>query len=328
MTPGTVLVTGATGFLGRAVVRELAQGGMRVHALVRAGSEGDVPLAADVVRHAGELRDQSSLERAARALSEADPDAWVVHSAALISYRTPDRAAQHEVNVEGTRRLLAAMGRSGLRRLLLVGSVVCVGTAPDAHSVLDEDAEWNLAGARSAYADTKRAQELLCREAAADGSLELRTVLPGAIFGASPRPSNTARFVEQVRRRGAPLLVPPGSLGVVGLEDVASGVHLALERGRSGGRYLLVESSHRLVDAFTLVARCFDASPPRGTLPPLAWRAIVAGARGLDRLRPLDLLAPEALVLLGRHFRFDARRAREELGWRPEAFEEVLRGMT
>ena len=108
------------------------------------------------------------------------------------------------------------------------------------------------------------------------------------------------------------------------MQDTARGVRLALERGSAGQRYLLVESNATLLELYTRFASAFGKRPPRAALPHALWRATVGGARGLDVLRRLDLLAPEALELLGLHFRFDAGLARRELGWSPQPFETCL----
>ena len=323
MSTGEVFVTGGSGFLGRAILDELLEQGMAPTALVRAGFPGG-PLPEAVRTCPGELERPESFAAELSELAQRDPSATVVHGASLISYSTDQRPAARRVNVDATADLIHALSRAGLRRLLLVGSVVSVGVAQDARSSIDESVEWNLGHVRSAYVHSKRKQEEHAIELCARHGIELVTVLPGAIFGRSSRASNTARFLDSVRQRGAPPLVPPGSLGVVGLRDTACGVRLALERGLAGQRYLLVESNATLLELYTRFAAAFGKRPPRAALPRVLWRAAVGGARGFDTLRRLDLLAPEALELLGLHFRFDAGLARRELGWNPQPFETCL----
>ena len=318
-----VFLTGASGFLGRAIVDPLLGAGAEITALVRPGAPGG-PLPDAVRVCPGDLEQPQTYSTCLADLARRSPGAAVIHGASLISYRTDQRAAAQRVNVEATADLIQAMAGRGLERLVLVGSVVAVGSAPDAASSLGEQADWNLSGVRSAYVHSKRQQEELAARLCREHGIELVTVLPGAIFGVSPRASNTSEFLASVRRRGAPPLVPPGSLGLVSLRDTARGVQLALERGRNGARYLLVESNATLFECFERFADAFGKRPPRGVLPRPAWKAIVAAARGVDAIRRLDLLAPEALELLGHHFRFDAGLARRELGWSPEPFEVCL----
>jgi len=318
-----VLVTGATGFVGSALVPELARAGYRVHALARAGSERSGLEGCGVEWHAGDVEDAGSLARAfagvARESGGAAP--WLVHNAACISYRTRDRDVQWRVNVEGTRRVLAAARRAGVERAVHVSSVVAVGFAR-AGETLDEDAPLRGAGLRLDYVETKRAAEELALEHAAE--LDLRVVNPAAVFGPSSRPSNSERFLRAVRRRALGPLAAPGGMDIVGLADVAAGIRLALERGRAGRRYILSESHRSALALARSAARLFGVRGPRAAFPRWAWSLLVAGARAADRVRPLELMTPQALCMLGLTFRFDSTRARTELGWSPAPFDGVL----
>jgi dihydroflavonol-4-reductase len=325
MTPRLVLVTGATGFLCSAVARRLAARGDEVHALARSGADTSVLHGTAVTWHAGDLTDRASLERAAWQMAErsfALRRPWdLVHGAALISYKSADHDAAVAVNVEGTRSLLAAARASGVARIVHVSSVVTVA-ACDGGATLDEAAAFNLQGCGVDYVTTKRAAEELALSLSKD--LDVVVVNPGAIFGAVERRSNMARFIRRVAQGKSPLVAPPGTLSVLGVEDAAEGTILALDRGRRGERYLLVESSIRSVDLFRAIARALDRRGPLMTVPRFAWPALVAAVRAWDKVRPVDVAPPQGLVMLGRDLRFDARKARTELGWSPRPFAEVL----
>ncbi|TAJ07729.1 MAG: hypothetical protein EPO68_16030 [Planctomycetota bacterium] len=144
------------------------------------------------------------------------------------------------------------------------------------------------------------------------------------IHGVGSRPSNSNRLLQRIARRELPPLVPPGSLAVVSVGDVADGILRALERGRAGRRYLLTESNLSIADLYRRVGGLLGVRVPQLETGRLAWSAVCAGAALVDRVRPLELATPQALRLLGRHFCFDARRAREELGWSPRPFDAVL----
>lgn len=322
---GAVLLTGGTGFVGATLAPLLKARGWRVHALARRTSDSST-IAEHVERwHTGDLTDRDSLARAVAALSEEPGESWCCHLGAMISYRPRDRALQQRVNVEGTGALVDALVDGGVPRLLHVSSTAAVGVAASAKEELDESSSFeSLRRIGAAYPLTKRAAE---ERALGDPRLE-RVVAtnPGAIFGGGGAHNNSTKFLLQVDRRGAPPVVPPGSLGVVGVEDVAEGCCLAWERGRHRQRYLLVESNHTLRELFQLVAGLLGRRGPGPALPRAAWRAFALSLHGVDRLVALDLLAPEGLDLLGQHFRFSGRRARTELGWSPQPIEAVLRG--
>ncbi len=325
MSPRLVLVTGATGFLCSAVARRLVARGDEVHVLARASADKGVLAGAEVTWHAGDLVDRTSLERAAWALSQrafALRRPWdLIHGAALISYKSSDTAVAQAVNVEGTRQLLSAARASGVARIVHVSSVVAVGVC-ERDEVLDETAAFNLADCGVDYVTTKRAAEEVALSMVKD--LDIVVVNPGAIFGAVERKSNTARFIRRVAQGKSPLVAPPGTLSVLGVDDAAEGVVLALDRGRRGERYLLVESWMKSVDLFRSIAQRLGQRGPLMVVPRFAWPALVVGARAWDKLKPIDIAPPQGLVMLGRDLRFDAKKAREELGWKPRPFEDVL----
>ena len=328
------LVTGATGFLGSQLVPGLVARGVRVLAFARAGSRREHLDASRVEWLEGDLAAPESIGRACgHALDAALAEGAVldvVHAGALISYRRRDAERAHAVNVEGTRALLTALTRAAedprtaaaLGRLCHVSSVVAVGWSPRSGAVLDERAAFPGHGLRCHYVDTKRASEELVL--AASDRLDVVVVNPGAIFGVAPVRSNTRRMLEELLRRGGVPLAPPGSLAAVGLEDVAEGTLLALERGARGERYLLTESTWSHVDLQRVAAARLGVRPPRGRVPRLLWSGLEHGLRVVDRVRPAHELTPTAMRHLGVHYGLSSERARVALGWAPRPFEAVL----
>jgi dihydroflavonol-4-reductase len=321
------LVTGATGFVGSALVERLARTGGRVHALARATSRREHLAHLPIVWHEGDVTDRAAVRRAVFAFAEAARAAGgaaeVVHSAALISYKSADRDRSATINVDGTRHVLEAAEEAGVTRLCFVSSVVAVGSTREERGANDEDAPFVARHLRSAYVHTKRAAEELVL--AAQGRLEVVVVNPGAIFGPAVVPSNSARLLESLARRNLPIPVPPGSLAVVGLDDVAAGIELALRNGRAGRRYLLTESNWRIDELLAFVLREMDGRPRLVRTPHVVFRTAARFSRLVDAVAPFEIVTPDALELLGEHYRFDSSRARRELGWAPRPFAEVLR---
>jgi len=321
-----VLLSGASGFLGSALVRELHGRGARIHATFRSGSRIEHLTAFPIQWHLAELEDATALHAAFQSAGEEARSAGrrfdAINSAALISYRRADVERSRRVNVEGTHNVLEAALHSGVQRLCHISSVVACGHATRADRRIDEEHPFNGAGLRSAYVTTKRGAEVLAL--AMKTPPEVVVCLPGAIFGPSPAGSNTTRLLRRIEKGTLGPFAPPGSLSVVGVGCVARGVCLALERGRPGRRYLLCESNLRHVELFWMAASALGVRGPRRTFHPLLWRLVTGVAGLLDRLVPAQEATPEALRLLGTHFRFDASRARKELGWQPRPFSEVL----
>jgi dihydroflavonol-4-reductase len=326
VTGALVLVTGGTGFVGAEVVRHLAASDREVHALRRRGSARSTPAREGVHWYEADLVDGPALhaafEAGAAAARTRGVPLEVVHLAAAISYRRRDRALLRRVNVEGTRRVLDACIAVGARRLCHVSSVVALGPVARADQELDDDAPLAPRALDSAYARTKAEAEALVLGASA--ALDVVVASPAVVFGVSGSASNSLHFLRRVLRGTLGPLSPPGSISVVGLADAAQGILLALERGARGRRYLLGESAWRLHELLSFACRIAGRTPPRGVVPRPLWRVLVGAATVADLVAHSERATPEALALLGLHFRFRARRARAELGWTPRPFAEVL----
>jgi dihydroflavonol-4-reductase len=322
--PGrAVLVTGGAGFLGAAVVRRLLARGADVHVVARASTDR-APLAGCPVHwYTADLEDEGGMRAAvATAARSAGAALDVVHLAARISYRRADRELLRRTNVDGTRHVLAACEASGVRRLCHVSSVVALGAVPDAAHELDDDAPLGGKQLDCAYARTKAEAEELVLAAAARRDVVVAS--PAVVFGSSGAAANSLHFVRRVVRGTLGPLSPPGSLSVVGLDDAAEGILLVLERGARGRRHLLAESAWSLHALLSLACELAGRRPPRARVPPDLWRIVVGAAALANRIVPSERATPEALALLGMHFRFCARRARVELGWRPRDLRSVL----
>lgn len=313
-----VLLTGATGFLGGPLARRLVEGGADLHALARPSSDrarlGDLP----VTWHEGDLLDLASVDRAVAALG---PGGRVVHAAAVISYRRSDAELQRRANVEGTRAVVAACRAHGVARLLHVSSVVAVGVARDAEHPLDEEAPFEGHRLACDYVDTKRAAEELVLAAE---DLDAVVVNPGAIFGPGAAWSNTSELVLRVAAGRLGAVAPPGGLSLVGVDDCAEGCVLALDRGRRGRRYLLVESHLSVREVLDRIAAAWGRAPGSLTAPRFLWRLLALCAGLVERVVPLERATGQSLRLLAEEFRFSGDRARRELGWSPRPFGAVL----
>lgn len=324
--PAAVFLTGACGFLGAQLCRELAARGHALHALARESSDRSALAGLEVNWHAGDLRDRASLERALEAVCAQHQRPLVVHAGALISYRRGDREAAWAINVEGTRSLLDVCRRNPVGRVLHVSSIVAIGPARPGESV-DEETEYRGQALRCDYMSTKHEAEKLAQAAAAD--LDLVIVNPGAIFGASARPSNSQRVLAMIASgRTGPLpwlLAPPGAQSVVGLEDCAQGCVLALQRGARARRYLLVESVWSHAQLIGLIARKLGKRAPI-EIPRWLW-SLAEACGPLEGLLHSEFFTAQTLRLARARFAASGDRARRELGWSPQPFERVVERM-
>jgi dihydroflavonol-4-reductase len=306
-----VFLTGATGFVGSHVLRELVAAGHEVRALVRrlggaalAGREvviGDLEHPGELVPHLRGCR-------------------FLVHVAARYSFAPSDRPAMRRVNVLGTAGLLEAARLAGVERVVVTSSSAAVGPAAAGRPATEAD--WAEDGEASGYHHSKVAQE----RAALAAQLPVVRLLPTAPVGPGDwRPTPTGQLVLDFLRGRMVVRPPRGGLNLVPVEDVARAHVLALERGRPGRRYLLGGANLTLDQVWELLAPLTGRPIPRFRIP-YALALSVAWADELRcRLVPARPAVPLEGVRMARHLMFvDSARAAEELGWRPGPVEAAL----
>jgi dihydroflavonol-4-reductase len=286
MHPVRVYVTGASGFIGGHVARELRAAGHDVR---------------------DEWIDLLDRERLRRAISGCEA---VFHLAALYSYDAP--ASEHErVNVEGTRAVVELCRELGVRRLVHTSTCGTCGPVPGRPATEeDEPPDWELA---VPYKRTKIEAERIVLAAAGDG-LDAVVVNPTTPVGDGDRfPTPTGRMIEGVatgRYRG---YLDTG-LNVVDVRDVARGHLLALERGRAGERYLLGGADLTLRELFAAIAGLAGRPRPRLRLPYAAAQALArTGVANADEV---------ALARVPMYFSWD--KAARELAYNPGPIQPAL----
>jgi dihydroflavonol-4-reductase len=282
-----VYVSGASGFVGRHVARELRARG------------------ADVQTERADLLDPAALERTLRGCDA------VVHAAALYSYDAEPRRLE-AVNVDGTRNLLDAAARAGVRRVVHTSTAGTCGPVPGRPATeADRPPAYELA---VPYKRTKLRAERLVLEAARQG-LDAVVVNPTTPVGDGDRkPTPTGAMVAGVARGRIRGYVAGTGLNVVDVRDVAVGHALALEHGRSGERYLLGGVDLCLRDLFAAIAGHARISPPFVRVPYAAARA--AAAVGLANRHEVRLARLPMF--------FDSTKAERALGYRPGPVEPAL----
>jgi len=305
---GTVLVTGATGFIGSVLTRQLVEAGADVRIFRRDTSSLDLlEKYAERVEHAvGDLTHARSLYDAMQGVDR------VYHVAAKVSFAPGEEEALRRVNADGTANVVNAALEAGVDRLVHTSSMAAFGRPAASNDVIDETTEWQDRPYRSAYARSKRRAELEVHRGIAEG-LDAVIVNPSLVFGVGGPDTNTRRIVDAVRS-GWLLVVPPGSTNVVDVRDVAAGLRAAMEKGETGRRYFL-GSENRSWKALTgTLAEAFGVEPPRYTVPPLLLTlggVVAEGFAVLTQTRPV--LTRSTARTAARTYRYDNSRARREL---------------
>ncbi|MFM8986519.1 MAG: NAD-dependent epimerase/dehydratase family protein [Planctomycetia bacterium] len=310
------LVTGATGLVGNNVGRQLVSRGQSVRVLVRGRGETVERAFAGlpVERRFGDLDDAAGLEAAA------DGAAVVVHAAALVHCGWRHLDEMRAVNVEGTRRVARAARLAGAR-LIHVSSVDAIGLRPDG---LPADEETPPGGMPECpYVVTKREAEAAVLDEVGRG---LDAVIVNPVFMVGPwdwKPSSGRMLLEIGAGKG--LFAPPGGNDFVDVRDVAAGILAAIERGRTGRRYIL--GGHRGHAQRLHPARDAGEDPPGVEVREGVAAVRVAGWLGdtvslfTSRERPVNSAAT-AMSMLAHNF--SSRRAEAELGYTFRPFDATV----
>jgi len=300
------LVTGASGFIGSAVVRKLLARGREVRCLVEPGAKLDNLAGLDVEVLHGDITDPASIRPAFHGVER------LFHLAAIYAIWHPHPLLLYKVNVEGTANVLLEALRAGVQRVVHTSSIAAVGWRPDRPS--NEDDAWDewLTGAD--YERSKWLSERIALGFAQSG-MALTVVNPGFPFGErdiGPTPTGQA-LVDLLK--GRILGYPPGGLSVIDVEDVAEGHLLAMEKGRAGARYILSNHNVTYGDFYRVAAQVAGTKVPTRKVPMWILRRVGRYYdRRADRTGKRPVMTEKALMYASRDVFFDNTRARTELG--------------
>jgi dihydroflavonol-4-reductase len=315
--PDLSLVTGATGFVGSAVVRALLARGHPVRVLARPNSDRRnlAGLAVEIAE--GAMEDPRSLARAVAGCR------YVYHVAADYRIWVPDPAPMFCANVDGTRDLLTAALEAGAERVVYTSSVATLGLV--AGGSADEETPSRLDDMIGPYKRSKFAAEEVARGFARERGLSVVIVNPSTPVGPGDiKPTPTGRLIVEAARGKMPAFVDTG-LNIVHVDDVAEGHLAAAEKGRIGERYILGGENMTLAEILAGVAQAVGRRPPwlrvpRNVLFPVAIGAeLVARVTGRDPFVTLD-----GVRMSRKKMYFTSQRASHELGYAPRSAREAI----
>lgn len=303
------LLTGATGLVGANLAHLLCQQGERPRLLVRERSDrrGLRGLGYDEVL--GDVLDAESLRGAMKGVER------VYHVAGVVRFDPFTREDISRINAQGTRNVLEAARGAGVRRVVVVSSVAAVGHGTMTEPAT-EDELYNYPG-DNPYHDSKREAERLALEASGP-LLEVLAGNPGFVLGPyDVRPSTGALLL--LVAKGIVAVYPSGGINVVNAQDVARGLHLIMEKGRPGERYILGGENLTFRELLTICAEEAGVPPPRIPLPDGVVKAVgrfgdVVGKLSPDLFKHVNTAFLQALPLPAYH---SSAKAMRELGYQP-----------
>lgn len=305
----TTLVTGAAGFLGSHVARQLVARGEEVRVLMRPSSSNRAISDLSLEYVTGDLRDAASLERAMKDVKR------VFHVAA--DYRLWAKKPQdiYDSNVGGTKNLLAAAKRAGVEQLIYTSTVATI--AVDRPQLPNEATDAKLEEMVGHYKRSKWMAEREVLQAAKEG-LPVIVAMPTTPVGPWDwKPTPTGKIILDFLNGKMPGYVETG-LNFVGVEECAVGHLLVAEKGKVGERYLLGAENLTLKGLLDTLAKITGLAAPSMKIPHGLALGVAYVETGFSRLLGKEPQIPVEGVRIARHKMFvDVSRAQRELGFQP-----------
>ena len=307
----TVLITGASGFVGSAILRCLLAEGAAVRALVRRTSDRRNLDGLDVEVVTGDLGDRRSLARAVRGCEA------VFHVAADYRLWTRDADAMMRTNIGGSRDIVRAAAEAGVARIVYTSSVATLGLNADG-SPADEDTEVTLSDMIGPYKQSKFMAEEEVLRLAHRHDAPVVIVNPSTPVGPRDiKPTPTGRMIVEAASGRMPAFVDTG-LNIVHVDDVAQGHLMAWRRGEIGQRYVLGGDNMALRDILAGIAQAAGRRPPRiriphGAIMPIAylaeaWTRITGGTE--------PFVTVDGIRMARKKMYFSSAKAERALGYR------------
>ncbi len=307
------LVTGSTGFIGSHLCRALIEQGWQVRAFHRPTSLLKVLDGLEVEHALGDLTQPESLQTAMEGVE-------VVFHAAAFMGGSDQPGKQYAVTVEGTRAVMQAALKAGVRRVVHTSSVAALGVpesprTPGALTAMNENHTWNFRPDWYPYGYAKYLAELEVQKAVSQG-LDAVIANPSLVFGPGDLYRQSESILMQVARRKVGVVID-GGINAVHVDDVTAGELAVLAKGRRGERYILGNENLSFVELLRCAAEVTGVPAPNLFLPVGLVRALALPAHWLQAY--LDLpISGEMLRLAGYSFFYDTQKARQELDWQPK----------
>jgi dihydroflavonol-4-reductase len=309
-TSAQVFITGATGFVGAAVAKNLLAAGYKVRALVRPQSNLENLEDLDVDRVTGDLSDVEVLTRAMLGCEA------VFHVAADYRLWTRDPRELYTSNVDGTKNIMEAALAAGVTRIVYTSSVATLAIGSDGH-VSSEDSLGALGEMIGHYKRSKYLAERLVVEMVRERGLPAVIVSPSTPIGPGDvKPTPTGKIIRDAIAGKLPAYVNTG-LNLVHVDDVAEGHMLALRKGVVGQNYILGGEDMSLKDILVEVASITGGKPPRVRIPYVLAYSVASIAELFAYVTNSDepLATRDGVRMSRKIMYFSSDKARRELGY-------------
>ncbi len=303
-----VLVTGASGFIGGAVVRALVKAEIEVRVIARNGSDTRNLTGLPVEQVEGDLRNRGSLMRALNGCRR------LYHIAAHYALWAKEPSIFYDINVAGTRNLLEAARETGIERTVYCSTIGAIGLPPDG-GIGTETTPVSLDQMAGHYKRSKYLAEQEVMKLSREG-LPVVIVNPSAPVGEGDvKPTPTGQVIVDFMKGRMPAYIETG-MNLVDVDDVAAGHLLAMEKGRVGERYILGNKNLMLREVFEILSRLTGVNAPRIKLPRLAILPLAHINEWMARFTNIPPRIPlEGIRMAKYKMHYDCSKAVRELGF-------------
>ncbi|MGH2495309.1 MAG: SDR family NAD(P)-dependent oxidoreductase [Ktedonobacteraceae bacterium] len=309
-------VTGATGFVGSHVARQLVEQGHEVIVSARAPAKAKELAALGVTITQGDVTDKESMRAPMQGVD------GVFHIAGWYKVGVRDKSDGSSINIQGTRNVLELMQELGIKKGVYT-STLAVNS--DTHGVLVDESYHYHGKHLSEYDRTKWVAHYEVAESMIAAGLPLVIVMPGLIYG--PGDTSTVRtlFIQYLQRK-LPVLPAQTAFSWAHVEDIARGHILAMEQGQVGESYIIAGPTHTLVEGMQVAQKITGVPAPRIKVAPGVMKAMSATMGMVEKIFPVpaDYSAEYLRISAGVTYIGSNARARRELGYNPRPLEEGL----
>jgi nucleoside-diphosphate-sugar epimerase len=309
-------VTGATGFIGGVVARKLAAQGHEVITLARSPEKAGDLKALGIAVHKGDITEKETLQAPMTGVD------GVFHIAGWYKIGVKDKSVGQRINVDGTRNVLEVMRDLGIHKGVYT-STLAINS--DTHGK-EVDESYHFTGTHISEYDRTKAAAHDVAESFIKQGLPLVIVMPGLVYGIGDTSSTRTTFIQYLQ--GKLPLLPLGTAFSWGhIDDIADAHLLAMEKGRSGEKYIIAGPTHTLVEGMELAEKITGVRTPAIRATPGVMR-VSAGLMGVleNVISVPETFASETLrVTAGVTYIGSNAKARRELGYNPRPLEQGLR---
>jgi dihydroflavonol-4-reductase len=313
-----ILVTGATGFVGSYIVKQLLAKGENVRAIKRLNSSLDL-LAGfenEVEWVEGDVLDVVSLKRAMIGVKK------VYHSAAMISFLEADVLMMYKINIEGTANVVNACLNAGVEKLLHVSSISAFGRY-EINEVIDENRKWKDDKDNTHYAISKFRAELEVWRGQEEG-LTVVIANPSTILGFGNWKTGSSQIFKNVYDGIG--FYPVGTNGFVGVEDVARACIALMDSSLQGERFTITAENVAFKYLFEMIAKGFGIKAPSKPIPPIlaavGWRFYWLKSK---LLKQQPLITKETVEYTARNYIYSNDKIKAALNFEFEPIEKVVK---